>query len=146
VLRVYLARKHGTSIQYIRILEFQKNGNPHLHILINRYLEIEWIRQAWVAVGGGYMVDIQLVDVHRVSRYLSKYLTKALLMSAPLRSRRVTTSRGIRLREKTPTETKWTLIKVPISRLFEVFARDITGFSFDEDQLLESFVAILSGN
>ena len=41
------------------------------------------------------MVDIRYVDVHRVSRYLSKYLTKELLMSASLRSRRVTTSRGM---------------------------------------------------
>jgi len=146
VLRVYLARKYGTSIQYIRVLEFQKNGNPHFHILINRYLEIEWIRQAWVAVGGGYMVDIQLVDVHRVSRYLSKYLTKELLMSAPLRSRRVTTSRGIKLLEKTTSETIWTLIKVPIPRLLEVYASYVSSFSFDDEQLLESFTAILNGN
>ena len=145
-LRVYLQRHHGTSPQYIRVMEFQRNGNPHFHILIDRYIELEWIRRAWVAVGGGFMVDIKFVDLHRVSRYLSKYLTKELLMSAPLRSRRVTTSRGIKLLEKTPTETKWVLIKVPISRLFEVFATDITEFSFDEDQSLESFVAILNGN
>jgi hypothetical protein len=37
------------------------------------------------------MVDIKLVDVHRVSHYLSKYLTKDLLLSAPSRCRRVTT-------------------------------------------------------
>jgi len=144
MLRVYLARKYGTSIQYIRILEFQKNGNPHFHILINRYLEIEWIRQAWVAVGGGYMVDIQLVDVRRVSRYLSKYLTKELLMSAPLRSRRVTTSRGIKLLEKTPTETTWTLVKVTISRLLDVYGRDVSSVWLDDDQMLESFTAILN--
>ena len=145
-LRVYLQREYGVAPQYIRVLEFQRNGNPHFHILIDRYIDLEWIRSAWVAVGGGFMVDIRLVDVHRVSRYLSKYLTKELLLSAPLRSRRVTTSRGIRLMEKTPSETKWTLIKVPISRLFEVYARDISACSFDEDELLESFTAILSAN
>lgn len=145
-LRVYLQRKYGVAPQYIRILEFQKNGNPHFHILIDRYIAREWIQAAWVAVGGGWMVDIRYVDVHRVSRYLSKYLTKELLVSAPLRSRRVTTSRGIRLLEKTPTETIWTLIKVPISRLFEVYASDVSSVSFDEDQLLESFTAILPGN
>jgi hypothetical protein len=144
-LRVYLQREYGASPQYIRILEFQKNRNPHLHILIDRYIAREWIQAAWVAVGGGWMVDIRYVDVHRVSRYLSKYLTKELLMSAPLRSRRVTTSRGIKLMERTPTDTKWTLIKVPISRLIEVYARDVTASSFDDDQLLESFTAILNG-
>jgi hypothetical protein len=145
-LRVYLHREYGVAPQYIRILEFQKNGNPHFHILIDRYIAREWIQAAWVAVGGGWMVDIRYVDVHRVSRYLSKYLTKELLMSAPLRSRRVTTSRGIVLFGKTPTETTWTLIKVPISRLFEVYAREVTASSYDEDQLLESFTAILNGD
>jgi len=144
-LRVYLQRKYGVAPQYIRILEFQKNGNPHFHILIDRYIAREWIQAAWVAVGGGWMVDIRYVDVHRVSRYLSKYLTKEMLMSAPLRCRRVTTSRSITLFGRTPTESKWTLIKVAISRLFEVYATHVSSFSFDDDQLLESFTATLNG-
>jgi len=144
MLRVYLARKYKTPIQYIRVLEFQKNGNPHLHILIDRYIELDWIRKAWVAVGGGFEVKIFLVDVHRVSRCLSKYLTKDLLMSAPARSRRVTTSRGIKLLQKTPTETTWTLVKVSISRLFEAYGRAVSGVWFDQDQMLESFTAILN--
>jgi hypothetical protein len=89
MLRVYLGRKYGTAIQYIRVLEFHQSGMPHLHILINKYIPQAWIQSAWEAVGGGRMVDIRYVDVHRVSRYLSKYLTKELLMSAPLRTRRV---------------------------------------------------------
>ena len=143
MLRVYLRRKYGAAPQYIRVLEFQENGNPHFHILIDRYIAHQWIQAAWVAVGGGRQVDIRYVDVHRISHYLAKYLTKELLMSAPLRSRRVTTSRGIKLMEKTPTETTWTLVRIPISRLFEVYARAVSKSSFDEDQLLESFTVIL---
>lgn len=143
-LRVYLQRKYGTAPQYIRVLEFQKNGNPHFHILIDRYIDIEWIRTAWVAVGGGYMIDIKLVDVHRIGPYLSKYFTKELLMSAPARSRRVTTSRGIKLFEKTPDDTVWLLIKVPIQRLIQVYAASVIGTAVDEDGLLESFTAILN--
>ena len=142
-LRVYLKRELHVAPQYIRVLEFQKNGNPHFHILIDQYIDLGWIRKAWVAVGGGFMVDIRCVDVHRVSRYLSKYLTKELLLSAPSRSRRVTTSRGITLLAQTPQKTIWTLVKVPIFRLFEVYARDVVTSSVDEDQLLESFTAIL---
>lgn len=145
-LRVYLQRTYGAAPRYIRVLEFQKNGNPHFHILIDRYIDIEWIRKSWVAVGGGYMVDIQLVDIHRVGPYVSKYLTKELLMSAPARSRRVTTSRGIKLFEKTPTETVWLLIRAPISRMSEVYAGSITKSTFDEDGMLESFTAILDEN
>jgi hypothetical protein len=145
MLRVYLGRKYGNPVQYIRILEFQKNGNPHLHILIDRYIAREWIQAAWVAVGGGRMVDIRYVDVHRVSRYLSKYLTKELLMSAPSRSRRVTTSRGIRLLAKAPTDTTWLFIKVSIGRLIQVYGRSVTASAFDEDGLLESFTAMDGG-
>src|SRR6266849_10270203 len=144
-LRVYLQRHHGVSPQYIRVLEFQKNGNPHFHILIDRYIDIEWIRKAWVAVGGGYMVDIRLVDVHRVSRYLSKYLTKDLLMSAPFRCRRVTTSRGIHLFEKKPQETSWTFLRVSIFTLLEMHAKNVVAMSFDEEEVLESFSMIANG-
>jgi hypothetical protein len=143
-MRVYLQRHHGGSPQYIRVLEFQKNGNPHFHILIDRYIEIAWIRKAWVAAGGGHQVDLRQVDVHHVSRYLSKYLTKDLLMSAPLRSRRVTTSRGIKLLGKTRTETIWTLVKVSIFSLQVIYAADINAISFDQDQVLESFTANLN--
>lgn len=140
-LRVYLQRQYGAAPQYIRILEFQQNGNPHFHILIDRYIARDWIQTSWEAVGGGRMVDIRHVDVHRVSRYLSKYLTKELLLSAPLRSRRVTTSRGIHLFEKTAQDTIWTLIRVPIFRLFEAYAANIIAVSFDQDELVESFTA-----
>jgi hypothetical protein len=37
--RVYLLRKHGQSIKYIAVLEFHKNGNPHLHILLDRFIK-----------------------------------------------------------------------------------------------------------
>ncbi len=143
-LRVYLERAYGVSPQYIRILEFQKNGKPHFHILIDRYIDLEWIRRAWVAVGGGYMIDIRFVDVDRVSRYLSKYLTKELLMSAPPRSRRVTTSRKIKLLEKPKREGTWILVRAPIERLIESYAKEVTAWSFDEDGLLESFTASLN--
>jgi hypothetical protein len=143
-LRVYLQRECGVAPQYIRVLEFQKNGNPHFHILIDRYIDLEWIRRAWVAVGGGSQVDIRFVDVHRVSRYLSKYLTTDLLMSAPLRCRRVTSSRGIKLLEKTASETTWTLVKVTISRLLDVYGRAVSAVWLDDDQMLESFTAILN--
>jgi hypothetical protein len=143
MLRVYLKRQFGVAPQYIRILEFQQNGNPHFHILIDRYIARDCIQASWEAVGGGRMVDIRYVDVHRVSRYLSKYLTKELLLSAPLRSRRVTTSRGIHLFEKTAGDTVWTLIRVPIYRLSELCAADIVSASFDQDGILESFIANL---
>jgi hypothetical protein len=99
-----------------------------------------------MSVGGGQMVDIRYVDVHRVSRYLSKYLTKELLLTAPLRSRRVTTSRGITLFEKGEKRQTWILVRVPIFRLIEVCGQAVLAVSFDEEGILESFSANLNAN
>ena len=89
--RTYLKRKLHRAPKYIRILEHQKNGNAHLHILLNGYIPQEWISNAWASLGGGQIVDIRRVTMRSVSHYLSKYLTKQMLLSAPKRSRRVTT-------------------------------------------------------
>ena len=95
--RLYLRRKYSSSIKYIAVLEFHQSGIAHLHVLVDRFIPWDWIRQSWSALGGGQVVFIKYVDVHRISRYLSKYLTKELLLSAPMRSRRVTTSRSLHL-------------------------------------------------
>src|SRR5205085_198495 len=133
-------RKYGAAPQYIRVLEFQQNGIPHFHILIDRFVPHEWIRGAWVAIGGGSMVDIRYIDVHRVSRYLSKYLTKELLLSAPQRSRRVTTSRGISLFEKKKSSGLWRLLRKSIGIFFAEVLPDLDAVELDEEGVLKAFV------
>jgi hypothetical protein len=95
-LRSVLQREYGKSITFIRILEYQKNGTAHFHLLLNCYIDQGWLKAKWQAIGGGWHVDIRLVEIQRVARYVSKYLSKELLLSAPKGSRRVTTSRDIR--------------------------------------------------
>jgi hypothetical protein len=138
-LRVYLKREFGAVPVYIRVLEFQKNGNPHFHILVDRYIDWRWLQSAWQSVGGGLFVNAKFVDVHRVARYVSKYLTKELLMSAPLRSRRVTTSRGIHLQEKQPSETTWEFLRVPLLVLFDRLKAFVIALELDEESALKSF-------
>jgi len=95
-------------MKFLAVLEFQRNGRAHLHILIDRYIADDWIRQEWQAVGGGKIIDIRLVDVHRIAHYLSYYLTKEMMDSCPPRRRRITTSQDIRLLDPhTPTGWKW---------------------------------------
>jgi hypothetical protein len=118
--RVYLIRRLGYAPAYIRILEYQKNGNAHLHVLVGCYLPQEWVKGVWSALGGGIIVDIRRVEMHRVSRYLSKYLSKDMIMSAPKGTRRVTTSKGIRLLANEPSDFDWRLIRIPILRLLDV--------------------------
>lgn len=136
--RVYLRRKLGRAPSYIRVLEYQKNGNAHLHILVRDWLDHRWVSEAWEAVGGGRIVDIRFVDMHRVSHYLSKYLTKQMLELAPPRARRVTTSRDIRLMEKQESEFVWIMLRVPLLRLFDRYSR-VQSARLDQDGYLVSF-------
>ena len=138
--RVSLLRKFKCSISYIAILEFHKSGIPHLHVLVDRFVKQQWISESWSALGGGNIVDIRFVDVHRISNYLAKYLTKELLMSAPLRSRRVTSSRSIHLFEKTPSETTWALDDRSIFHLFAIAESVAQEVQVDSEGFIFSFV------
>jgi hypothetical protein len=137
--RVYLRRKLGYAPPYIRVLEYQKNGNAHLHVLLNCCLPQTWVSDTGRRWGGGWIVDIRRVDMHRISHYLSKYLTKQMLMSAPKRARRVTTSKGIRLLEKQPSYFEWRMMRIPILRLFDVYGSRVTVTSLDADGCLFAF-------
>ncbi len=113
---------------------------PHLHILVDRYIEQAWVKSAWSTLGGGEHVDIRLVDLHRVSRYLSKYLTKDLLLDAPARARRVTVSRGIVLNPKRAKEHKWDRLKTTICELFLRFKHSARDVIMDSENQLLAFI------
>ena len=51
--RVYLKRKHGQPVKYIAVVERQKSGVPHLHVLVDRFIPQKWISSAWSRLGGG---------------------------------------------------------------------------------------------
>jgi hypothetical protein len=137
--RLYLRRRFGILVKYIAVLEFHKSGIAHLHLLVDRYIPWEWIKQSWSALGGGQVVFIKYVDVHRISRYLSKYLSKELLLSAPKRSRRVTTSRSLHLVAKKDADGSWALFKVSIFCFFSRHCSVAQDICLDEDGFLESF-------
>lgn len=137
--RTYLKRKHGISVSFITILEFQKNGYAHLHILVDRYIEQSWIKSAWQGVGGGRIVFITQVDLHRIAGYLSKYLTKDLLTNGfKPHQRRYTTSRDIILFVKNSNGI-WKLIKKPIETFFNGINSKITKMGSDTNGVIEWF-------
>lgn len=115
--RVYLNRLTGESVEFIWVLERQRSGYAHLHILIDRYIPQAWIQRSWQAVGGGKYVNIKQVDIHRIAPYLSKYLTKDLILADyPPGTRRYSTSRAIILFEKAK-KGFWELVKNNIENL-----------------------------
>jgi hypothetical protein len=102
--RVYLHRKFGQAVSFIAVVEEQKNGRAHMHCLVGVFIDQRWISQSWQAVGGGRIVDIRTVDVHRIHAYIAKYLTKEFMLSVPLGKKRISTSRDIRLFSKKKSE------------------------------------------
>jgi hypothetical protein len=70
-MRVSLERKFGKTVQFIGVLEFQKSGVAHLHLLVGLYIPQDWLSTAWESIGGGKIVDIRSVDIHRVTMYLT---------------------------------------------------------------------------
>ena len=148
--REYLKRKYGTVPPYICVLEFTQRGIPHLHILLDRYIPQAWISQTWAGLGGGRIVFVKQVTIANVTRYLSKYLTKELLLSAPKGSRRITTARSIKLFPKFNSGITWELLKSTIWWNFlENQMRDFKfqrslfdgsiSLEFDEEKYLKAF-------
>jgi len=131
----------GKSITYIAVLELQKCGHAHLHVLVDRYLPQPWIRKAWQGVGGGRIVDIKQVDIQRVGAYLSKYLTKEMFL-VPGKARRCTTSRDIVLFEKL-AKGKWHLVKLPVEVICHLLGRWAEDIQTDDHGQLQSFASVL---
>jgi hypothetical protein len=120
-LRVYLHRKFGKAPKYIAVLEFQKTtGLAHLHIIIDCYIEHAWAKKVWSSIGGGEHVHLCRIDAHRAAAYLSKYLSKELLLSAPEGTRRITCSQSIKLNPKKASEYEWVVIATTIEWLYEL--------------------------
>lgn len=117
--RVSLKRKYGAAPSYICVLEFTKVGLPHLHILFDRYIEQAWVSNVWDSLGGGRICFIKQVTVKNVARYLSRYLTKELLLSAPKGTRRITTARAIKLFPRFASGIAWELQRASIWRCLE---------------------------
>lgn len=150
--RIYLKRQYGGAPSYICVLEFTQAGRPHLHILFDRYISQKWISSTWDRLGGGRIVFIKQVTVQKVSSYLSKYLTKELLLSAPKGTRRITTARSIKLFPKFESGIAWELLKQSIwSALTEVRMTDFKlqknlfqffAFGFDEEKYLNKFEVV----
>jgi len=141
-MRVLLARKHeGKSLPFVGVLEFQKNGNAHLHVLVGRYIPKKWLSVAWQSIGGGRCVDIRFVDVHRVSAYLTPYLTgdKVLhtLELLPRRARIFTTARCIVLWGK-KKKRGWWLRREDLSVLYNA-AENPTNVRFEPVEDLKPF-------
>lgn len=63
-------------------------------------------------------------------------------MSAPKRSRRVTTSRGIHLIKKKPKDPRWQFLRIRIEALARMCSAYIAQLEVDEGGILKSFLEL----
>ena len=141
-LREAFRRKFGKSISYIAVTEAHKSGIPHKHILIDHYINQKWLSTKWDRLGGGRMVDIRKIkDIKNMARYVGKYLTKDVLISAPKGTRRITTSQNIKLREKV-TEGTWSVSDADLETLLDLQKSSAKNVLTDKNGRLRSFEVI----
>ncbi len=99
-----LQKRHlKNAPSFICVLEFQKSGYAHLHLMVSSYVDPNWLCDSWQRVGGGRIVDVRSGD-DSVGSYVSKYLSKGFDEKRYGRFRRVSTSRDIRLFIKKASE------------------------------------------
>ncbi len=125
-LRNSLSREYGKDLPFIGVLEFQENKAAHLHVLFGRYIPQAWLSGRWESVGGGRVVDIRYVEVHRVSAYLAVYLAGGKVIRTlellPKRARIFTTSRSVVLWGK-KQKSGWWLRRVGLSELYDAIEK-----------------------
>lgn len=120
-LRLSLQRKFGAKepgskskkkkLSYVRVTEFgSKNGRPHFHILLEKYIPQKVLSQLAHKAGFGKVVDIRAAKTEKVFNYIVKYVCKSEgncgndTGNAPRKFRRVVVSRNFNLapqKEKT---------------------------------------------
>jgi hypothetical protein len=97
-------RDRYPGLSYIWIREEGDSGNPHLHLLVDRYLPQSELSTLASRVGLGHVVDIRRVNARNAARYLTKYLTKGALHDLPEGARRYGSSADITLEVRGPSE------------------------------------------
>jgi len=89
-------RYPGLSYVWIRH-EGDQHGRPHLHLLVDRYLDQSTLSVMSERVGLGSIVDIRRVNARNAAKYLTSYLGKGALASLPKGLRRYGSSSDIDL-------------------------------------------------
>jgi hypothetical protein len=95
-LRTELTDRYD-GLSYVWIREEGDAGNPHLHLLVDRYLPQSELSMLSERVGLGKVVDIRRVSARNAARYVTKYLTKGAFAQLPSGANRYGSSADIDL-------------------------------------------------
>lgn len=113
-LRAY-AKKTGTKLSFVWIKEI-KQGRPHLHTFLPRFLRRKQLKKLWHHYTGGQQVKFRRIDFGTISKLVG-YNTKGIIAAARLYGtscgRWYGTSRDIRIcidRPKSESDLGWTFV------------------------------------
>ncbi len=84
-LNAFLQRLRYRKIKFIWVLEFQKRGAPHFHIIVDKWLSKDKLNKIWSRIVGDTVyprVEAIKSPDHAV-RYLAGYLSKLVQKSTP---------------------------------------------------------------
>ena len=85
--------------QYIAVLEFQKRGAIHFHVLMNiPYIPHKELERLW---GHGFVKINQIDDTDNIGAYITKYMTKENMDERLAGQKSYTMSRNLRKPEET---------------------------------------------
>jgi len=78
--RSWLYKRYG-YFDFLKVLEVQKTGRPHLHVLISgiSYIPIEDLSAIWQKYGGGYVWIRPIENRVDAVSYVLKYVNKTIL-------------------------------------------------------------------
>ena len=85
------------GLSYIWVREEGESDNPHLHLIVDRYLPQEELSHLAKRVGLGRVVNIKRVEARSMAKYLTKYLTKGSMANLPKSARRYGSSADVDL-------------------------------------------------
>jgi hypothetical protein len=85
------------GLSYVWVREEGEGDNPHLHLIVDRYLPQDELSAISRRVGLGEVVDIRRVEARNMAKYLTKYLTKGSMADLPKGARRYGSSADISL-------------------------------------------------
>jgi len=72
-------RRIQKELKYVWVVEFQQNGNAHLHIVLDTRLDIRKVREIWTRIGGGVQSYVDYIhNLSSTANYISKYIGKGL--------------------------------------------------------------------
>jgi len=84
-LRSWLQKRYG-PFGFLKILEGQKTGLPHLHVLIQGFPHVPnaELGEIWQKYGGGYVYVKQVAKNLNAVNYVLKYVNKTILGKNPV--------------------------------------------------------------